>query len=38
VRDEGREREVRLEELGTAQLIDTLAHFMQTTAPGVVIA
>lgn len=30
VRDEGREREVALVELGTAQLIDVLAHFTQS--------
>ncbi|WP_374335347.1 hypothetical protein [Methyloversatilis sp.] len=30
VRDEGREREVALKELGTAQLVDVLAHFTQT--------
>lgn len=30
VRDEGREREVALKELGTAQLMDVLAHFTHT--------
>lgn len=29
VRDEGREREVHLHELGVAQLLDTLIHFSQ---------
>lgn len=31
VRDNGRERDVHLHELGTAQLLDTLAHFNQTS-------
>lgn len=31
VRDNGRERECHLHELGTAQLLDTLIHFNQTS-------
>lgn len=34
VQDHGRERQVFLNELGTAQLLDTLAHFSQSS-PGI---